>query len=127
MLMARAQHTVTALDDGRVLAVGGLDRFGHEIAECELYDPNTGTWSTTAHYYIQTAYHRAVRLLDGRVLVVPDLKSPQIYDPITAAWSGAGGASFQRREETLTLLGDGRVIMVGGAVGGRYGEPGVDL
>ncbi|MGD0122924.1 MAG: kelch repeat-containing protein [Candidatus Limnocylindrales bacterium] len=46
MAAARERHTATRLADGRVLIAGGSDG-AYDLASAELYDPKTGTFSTT--------------------------------------------------------------------------------
>jgi len=43
---ARSGHTATLLQDGTVLVAGGYGAAGR-VATCELFDPDTGTWSPT--------------------------------------------------------------------------------
>ena len=68
--------------------------------------------------------HRAVRLRDGRVLLVGGvwnvfgyLSSAEIYDPSTDDFSGVGSMSSARINHTATMLGDGRVLVAGGTDG----------
>jgi Kelch motif len=76
--------------------------------------------------------HTAVRLADGKVLVVggylrsttqtvggaypisATLSRAEIYDPVTAAWSVTGALSSSRSFNSLTLLSDGTVVAIGG-------------
>lgn len=65
----------------------------------------------------------AVRLLDGRVLIVggrtgeTELVSAELYDPATGTWSAAGRISMPF--VTATVLGDGKVlVLVGDPNGG---------
>ena len=46
MSVARDLHTATLLNNGKVLVAGGFMVLC-TIASAELYDPATGTWSTT--------------------------------------------------------------------------------
>ncbi len=87
----RCAHTLTTLLDGRVLAAGGW----HDVREfrvhshTEIYDPASGTWSPSGSMHACRAQHGAVRLQDGRVLVVGGedergiLASAEVYDPGT--------------------------------------------
>src|SRR5436190_8433919 len=50
---ARASHTATLLPNGKVLIAGGFSNSNPDgtgwspMPDCELYDPDTGTWSLT--------------------------------------------------------------------------------
>lgn len=74
MAFARTNVNAVLLPDGTVLVVGG-QRAGkwnpdpQPVLEAEIYDPATGTWSTTAAMASPRQYHSvAVLLPDGRVL-----------------------------------------------------------
>jgi hypothetical protein len=68
---------------------------------------------------------KAVRLLDGRVLVVGgsndaghNLTSAELYDPATGTWSATGTLTAPGKKvgfgvDTATLLSDGRVLITG--------------
>ncbi len=119
----RTDATATTLLDGRVLVFAGEPFFGEETAPStgDIYDPATGTWSTTAaasrFYNGQTA----TRLLDGRVLVVGGNAvtsgretRAEIYDPVANSWTTVAPMSAPRIAHTATLLADGRVLVAGG-------------
>src|SRR3712207_1266527 len=87
----------TLLDDGRVLVTGGT-RTGSNGSvvnrEAELYDPKTGTFSPTGPMSVPRLFHAAVRLNDGRVLILGGetegnvtLASAEIYDPKTGTFT----------------------------------------
>lgn len=65
--------------------------------------------------------HPAVRLADGRVLVVGgdqatgQTASAETYNPSSGNWSLSGPMSTQRDNHTANLLPDGRVLVAGGA------------
>ncbi len=67
---ARYRHSLIALDDGRVLAIGGLiDLNVGTTASCELYDPTTGTWTFTDSLSEPSEINSALKLPDGRVFI----------------------------------------------------------
>jgi hypothetical protein len=73
MHKARAMHDCVLLPDGTVLAIGGCaigpsDFSDHPVAETELFDPATETWTVLARISVPRGYHAtAVLLPDGSV------------------------------------------------------------
>ncbi|ADO68314.1 Kelch repeat-containing protein [Stigmatella aurantiaca] len=110
------------LVDGRVLAAGGHDGT-RTLSSCELFDPVSGTWSTTGSLRTARRNHAAAVLADGRVLVVGGapaqlsgaLASAELYDPATGGWMPVAPLSVPRIDPTVVTLADGRVLVVGGA------------
>lgn len=77
---ARSYHTATLLPNGKVLVAGGVVyrsssgvTFGVQLANSELYDPDTGTWSFTSKLNDPRSGHTATLLPDGKVLIVGGL------------------------------------------------------
>jgi N-acetylneuraminic acid mutarotase len=70
MAQGRGSHTATALDDGRVLIVGGVSERNQLLDSVEVYDPLTGMFRSVARLPDPRATHAAVRVGSGRVLVV---------------------------------------------------------
>ena len=74
MVNHRRQMNATILPDGTVLATGGssgkgFNNFGFPVLAAELWNPNTGAWTTLASSGHYRGYHSiAVLLPDGRVL-----------------------------------------------------------
>ena len=64
---SRAHHTATLLPNGKVLVAGGYN-FSYP-ASAELYDPATGTWTTTGSLNTARYVHTATLLPNGQVLV----------------------------------------------------------
>jgi N-acetylneuraminic acid mutarotase len=91
------------------------------VASAVLYDPVTGTWSSTGAMATPRSQQTATLLQNGRVLVaggtdatlVP-FDSAELYDPATGTWSTTGTMITARRLDTATLLLDGRVAVAGG-------------
>jgi hypothetical protein len=119
MLVGRASHSATLLQDGRVLVAGG-----DGVGTAEIYDPTTATWTATGSMSGPRAYHTATLLQDGRVLVVggayddgqfgSDRGDAEVYDPKTGTWSMAGTIPTPVTGFTATLLADGKVLIAGG-------------
>jgi hypothetical protein len=135
----RADHVSILLADGRVLVAGGdNDCAGGErkSAAAELYDPTTGTFSSTGPLNVPRAHFTAVRLSDGRVFAVGGdndasgfLASAEIYDPATDAWtlvSSMQSGRFFPLGDGAVLLADGRVLVAPSAAGSETYDPASD-
>ncbi|MDH4333952.1 MAG: hypothetical protein OEW24_01625 [Chloroflexota bacterium] len=120
MAVTRYAPAAVVLPDGRVLVVGGRADIGcaADPVEAELYDPDTGTWTSAGSLAVARGDSaRAVLLQDGRVLVVggQDQPSAELYDPATGGWTAAGVMAAPRGAAAgaVSLL-DGRVLVLRG-------------
>ena len=72
MEFARRMHTLTVLPDGTVLVTGGGasgNQVSNAVRRAEIWNPQTGLWTTLASMKEPRLYHStAVLLPDGRVL-----------------------------------------------------------
>ena len=71
------------------------------LTSAELYDPATGFWSRTGDIGIGRGGHKAILLLDGKVLIVGGyngtvLASSELYDPASGAWNATGNLNTPR-------------------------------
>jgi len=115
-------RTLTTLADGRVLLVGGRDRYREsEPSDVEVYSPETDTWKPTSPLPESRSSHEATLLLDGRVLITGGqdvgnhaMATTLLYDPVTNQWNGVGNLSEARVCHSATLLLDGSVLVAGG-------------
>jgi hypothetical protein len=119
--VARRDHTMTLLPNGKVLVVGGNDANDGLLSSAELYDPATGTWSLVTGMGTPRASHTATPLGNGKVLVAGGSggdpvgsASAELYDPATGTWSAVGGMAAPRQWHTANVLPDGRVLVTGG-------------
>lgn len=137
MVGDRTYHTATLLLDGTVLVTGGVLTGNGDMAEpsatAELYDPDTGAWTSTGSMTEIRYSHTATLLADGRVLVVggasglidpPPSRSAELYDPATRTWTATGSMKTARLSHTATRLPDGRVLILGGWDFGAARGPG---
>ena len=89
MAQPRRQNNVTLLPDGKVLVTGGSSAPGFNDASgavytTEMWDPNTGQWTTMASYQVYRGYHSTALLLpDGRVLSAggSGQRNAEVYSP----------------------------------------------
>jgi WD40 repeat protein len=119
MAVKRSCHTVTLLQNSKVLVAGGMIREGNFSANAELYDPATGKFAPTGSLNRGRACHTASLLDDGRVLIIAgdwghNLDSAEIYDPTTGKFTYTGSLNHKRSGSPAILLKDGRVLVVGG-------------
>jgi hypothetical protein len=100
MTVSHAFHTATVLR-GKVLITGGtllaIGSNGSTLASAELYDPSTGTFTTTGSMTTARRLHTATLLSDGQVLIAEgnaglndSLASAELYDPATATFTATG-------------------------------------
>jgi hypothetical protein len=138
MSVPRESHTTTLLPDGRVLVAGG--HVGREedlqlYASAELYDPATGHFALADDMTMPRHKHDAVRLADGRVLIVGGaderddpraFDAAEIYDPDTDEfrWTGNLNRARYKLRGTSVLQENGHVVVAGGANGPEVYEPG---
>lgn len=117
-LVDHGGSTATLLDSGEVLVAGG--------SGAAMYHPTAGAWGVVPPMNVMRRNHGAVRLLDGRVLVVGGdgyldaaPSSAEIFDPETRSWTPTPALNFHRRnwapDLTATLLLDGTVLVTGGS------------
>jgi hypothetical protein len=125
LVTGRWHPVITLLDDGRVLVTGGETGtlYGPTtlLDSAEIYDPTTGTWGSAGNMSVIRSQHRAVKLKDGRVLVLggydwhADHASAEIFRPETGVWATTASLNVGRQIPFATLLPDGRVLVGGGA------------
>jgi hypothetical protein len=131
MAKARTGLTATLLYTGKVLIAGGTDigKPVDPLNTAELFDPATGTFSSTGSMTTRRAFATAALLPNGKVVVAGGVsasdgtltKSAELYDPTSGTWSSAGSMAAARDHLMSTLLFDGRFLAIGGQ--GSSGKP----
>ena len=127
MNVPRESHTSTPLADGRVLIIGGSGRRPNvEVyASVELFSPRTRRFETAGTLATARHKHDAIKLADGRVLVIGgadrsdrvDFATTEIYSSQTATFQ-QGPSMANRRYKiagTSVLLPSGDVLVTSGA------------
>lgn len=114
--------TMTLLDDGRVLLIGGS--FYADIGT-EIYDPTQNTWAFTTPIDAGRTDHAAAKLKDGRVLVVGGIRQivdvwstpltveAEIFDPTDDSWRATTAPPVHFKWPSAVTLDDGQVLVVG--------------
>ena len=138
----RDSHTATRLADGRVLIAGGEGdgsaQLGQEdFTSCAIYDPSTGSFTSTGSMATQRFDHTATLLPDGKVLIAAGenhlatatyLDSGELFDPATGTFSAAGTLVSPRTAHRAVVLGTGKVLLVGGTLlGGSQATNSVEV
>jgi hypothetical protein len=123
MSIKRTMHTATLLPNGKVLITGcdhDLLRGGDfsDSKSADVYDPDTGSFSSTGSMSIAQQHPTATLLASGKVLIAGDgevtLASAELYDPATGSFSSTGSMSTPRYGHTATRLPNGQVLIAGG-------------
>lgn len=124
----RESHTATLLADGRVLIVGGHAGRRQNMAvsaSAEVFSPTSRRFESAGTLVTPRHKHDAIRLADGRVLVIGGADrtdrtyyaTTEIYDPRTAIFE-RGPSMANRRYKiagTSVLLPDGNILVTSGA------------
>ena len=131
--VALYQPIAVTLGDGRVLMLGGsaLTPQGGSpaaVADCELYDPASGTWSPTGALLTARRGCGACLLADGQVMVAGGfdvsgstlvvLSQAELYDPASGTWSPLPGMPGGLMPASLMVLPSGEVLALGTGTAG---------
>ncbi len=117
MSVARFNHSAIALDDGRVLVLGG-----NHLSSAEIYDPVSNTFSPAgAMNAVHGLGHRAVRLSDGKVLVlggdggtIQPTAVAELFDPSTNQFTRIADMTTTRMLHFAVVNENDGTVMIGG-------------
>lgn len=123
MATARSDHTLSVLNDGRVMVTGGYIGAGEAGATntTEIYNPSLNTWTAGPAMSIARANHQIVKLQDSRFLVIAGnltlstyTNTCELYDPTLNSWSRTSNTTYAMAEMGVGVLPNGNVLVVGG-------------
>lgn len=121
----RSWHTATRLPNGKVLIAGGNNAPGVSYyASAELFDPASGSFTSTGPMTGARAYHTATLLSNGKVLIAGgrnssgELNTALLYDPALGTFATTGVMLSQRADHSAALLSSGKVLIAGGLKAG---------
>jgi Kelch motif protein/galactose oxidase-like protein len=129
----RFRHSAILLPSGKVLLAGGTSQVGHylnapwvSVASAEVYDPTTGTFTSTGSMSVARNTFTLTALGNGRLLVVGGnvedgvngipLTSAEVFDTGSGVFTPTGQLLTGRDSHTATLLPTGKVLVAGGRV-----------
>ncbi len=111
-MASRHGHFAVALADGRVWVGGGNTR----APFAEIFDPQSGLWSTAAGLGVSENAQRAIMLDNSKVLVIGPFTGG-LYDARTDRWSATGSRVRSNLQRSSAIrLQDGRVLVAGGHI-----------
>jgi hypothetical protein len=129
MASPRIDHTASLLPSGNVLIAGGTSTeengtLNTGVGVAELYDPASGTFSSTGTMITPRFGHTATVLSSGQVVIAggdtqmtatsnSPTASIEIYDPASGTFTDGGTLNTARFYHTATLIG-GKILFAGG-------------
>lgn len=126
MRTARAEFVAVLLPNQKVLVAGGCTSYdavgcAAVTTAAELYNPSTGTWTSTGALRAARMAMTGTVLPNGKALIAGGqtaasdaLGSSELYNPATGAFTLTGKLITPRSGHTATLLTSGFVLMAGG-------------
>jgi N-acetylneuraminic acid mutarotase len=126
MRTARAEFVAVLLPSRKVLVAGGCTSYDANgcvavTTAAELYDPASGTWTSTGAMRAARMAMTGTVLRTGKALIAGGqtaasdaLGSSELYNPATGTFTLTGRLITPRSGHTATLLTSGFVLMAGG-------------
>jgi N-acetylneuraminic acid mutarotase len=125
MHSARYQHNAVLLANRQVLVSGGYNENCSPpyLTSAELYNPATGSWTTTGSMHSARDYDTMTLLQSGQVLVtggynitstINILASAELYNPATGKWTLTSSMHTARTGHAAALLQSGQVLVAAG-------------
>src|SRR6185437_12360270 len=113
----------TGPNAGKALAIGGTSTgsSSNNVAQCELFDPTSNTWSTSGAGTLNVARSRftCAVLNNGNVLAISGFDTTgtrsltaEIYDATTGTWTSTGSLTNGRLDFAAITLVGGDVLAI---------------
>ena len=133
MTLDRYGHTMTLLENGKVLIAGGETCSSSTSCNAqntaEIYDPVAGTFTATGLLNAARFNASAVMLSSGKVLIVGGFNgstypaTAEVYDPVAGTFSTTGSLNTPRANATANWLeNSGDMVLIAG--GSTCNSPG---
>ncbi len=116
----RMYHSITLLNDDRVIVVGGGFVGGDIAGIAEIYNPETDSWTETAELPVPVLDHATACTSDSTIHVFGGTADGGSVDNVweynldTDTWTQKTDMPIDIREHTATVLPDGKVLIAGG-------------
>lgn len=119
------QELATAVLDGRIYVVGGMDAAGTALARVDVFDPEANSWSVAAPLP-EPRHHLGLAAAQGRIYAIGGVSStfPSFsttssvfaYDPASDTWTDRSPMPIARRSHIAVELA-GKIYVIGGHTG----------
>ncbi|WP_238539750.1 Kelch repeat-containing protein [Corallococcus macrosporus] len=130
MYTGRADHGAILMPDGRVLVAGGFQTVfpvTKYTSTAELYDPVTGTWTTTSNIEWTGRSDHTLNLLNSGLPIAVggrfvaglqfgafSINGSNLYSPASGTWTYAGSLTTGRYFHESVVLPSGQLLTAGG-------------
>lgn len=123
MIFARRDFAAVTGSDNRIYAIGGGSNGigGAGLADCEVFDTTTDTWTAIKPMPFGRQNHAAVATPDGKIFVFGgacnvggDNTSTLMYDIAGDSWSTCAAIPVGMDTPTAALGSDGKIIVIQG-------------
>jgi hypothetical protein len=125
MTVDRYAHTMTLLNNGKVLIAGGESCASSTscsaLQTAEIYDPVSGASSPTGSLVSARFNAAAVALTSGQVLIAGGFDgtnfpaNAELFDPVAGTFAATGALNTPRASATAIVLDNGSVVIAGGS------------
>lgn len=111
------QELATAVLDGKIYAIGGLEGQGNPSPRVYVYNPFTNIWAQAAPLPFGNDHHAAA-VADGKLYVFGGV-SPDtyVYDPVGNTWKFVARMQSAHNGTPAAAVIDGKIYCAGGSSG----------